>query len=362
MNILVNCAALHDRGGLSVAKEFLNEVSSSAFLKDKKINLYVVCSDNRLLKYENENIKIYCFEEYKKSFFKKAIFEIFFLKRFIREHGIKILLSLQNTGINSRKLKQYVMIHQPIPFSDISYKSLEVKNIIKYSILLRYYYKLNINKYDTVFVQTDWMKKSIINNYRFRNKIYVIRPGNVNIRRCSEKLPHKADEILSSCAHPRFIYVTNTEKYKNNDRLIKAVDSYNKKNEKKVYLFLTISGKSTDYVKYLGKIPHESMYELYKNCDALIFASLLETLGLPILEAYDAGLDVLVSDIDYAHEICKENAVYFNPYFVDDICRAISTYLSSSHKKIDHKASEGVKLPYLEFIKIIYNDSKSILL
>ena len=53
---------------------------------------------------------------------------------------------------------------------------------------------------------------------------------------------------------------------------------------------------------------------LYEKTVALIFASIAEGFGLPIVEALQRGSEVICSDIPVFHEIAGENAIYFDPF------------------------------------------------
>ena len=53
----------------------------------------------------------------------------------------------------------------------------------------------------------------------------------------------------------------------------------------------------------LGKISHDEVFEIYGRSKALLFPSLKESLGLPLIEANQLGLKVLVSNLPFANDI-----------------------------------------------------------
>ena len=72
-------------------------------------------------------------------------------------------------------------------------------------------------------------------------------------------------------------------------------------------------------VKFLGYVPDEQMPALYPGAKALVFPSLFEGFGLPILEAQASGCPVLTSNISSMPEVAGKGALLVDPYSVDDI-------------------------------------------
>ena len=68
------------------------------------------------------------------------------------------------------------------------------------------------------------------------------------------------------------------------------------------------------------------LHSAYKECDALIAASLIEGFGLPLIEAARAGKTLIVSDIPAFREICGERAIYFTPGKSDELAEILRTY------------------------------------
>lgn len=77
-----------------------------------------------------------------------------------------------------------------------------------------------------------------------------------------------------------------------------------------------------DEVVFLGRIPQSQMGDLYRMCDLLIFPSLCESFGFPMLEALCYGLPVVAAKTPVNEEICADAAVYYNP---EDIASGISS-------------------------------------
>lgn len=72
-------------------------------------------------------------------------------------------------------------------------------------------------------------------------------------------------------------------------------------------------------VKFLGHVPDEDLPALYSGAEALLFPSLFEGFGLPILEAQACGCPVLTSNVSSMPEVAGRGAIFVNPYDIDDI-------------------------------------------
>lgn len=59
-----------------------------------------------------------------------------------------------------------------------------------------------------------------------------------------------------------------------------------------------------------GIVPFDQLASVYGLCRAIIYPSVNESLGLGIVEAVEAGCDVIVSDLPFAHAICKPSEVF----------------------------------------------------
>ena len=92
---------------------------------------------------------------------------------------------------------------------------------------------------------------------------------------------------------------------------------------------LANEGLSTK-VRFLGSVPSEKLLTLYSQAEMLVFPSLEETFGLPLIEAMAAGLPVVASNTSVMPEICEDAACYFDPFDVADITRAMVRVLTDT--------------------------------
>jgi glycosyltransferase involved in cell wall biosynthesis len=73
----------------------------------------------------------------------------------------------------------------------------------------------------------------------------------------------------------------------------------------------------------VGSLKEHQLAAYYRHSDALLLPTLLESFSGTYLEAMHFDRPILTSDADFAHEVCSDAAVYFDPRDPDDICAAI---------------------------------------
>ena len=88
-------------------------------------------------------------------------------------------------------------------------------------------------------------------------------------------------------------------------------------------------------VHLLGHVSDNELKALYENALALIFPSLYEGFGLPILEAMRCGCPVLCSNAASLPEVGGSAALYFDPLDVDEMNSVIKNFLADPALQLD---------------------------
>ena len=76
-----------------------------------------------------------------------------------------------------------------------------------------------------------------------------------------------------------------------------------------------------------GRLRDSELLEAYRRCDFVMFASLYEGFGLPILEAQATGRPVITSNFGAMAEAAGEGAFLVDPFSVESIRSAVTTLL-----------------------------------
>ena len=78
-------------------------------------------------------------------------------------------------------------------------------------------------------------------------------------------------------------------------------------------------------VVLLGYLPEHELGILFQNAKALVFPSLYEGFGIPLLEAMQAGVPVACSNATSLPEVGGDSVLYFTPTDTQEILQAIET-------------------------------------
>jgi glycosyltransferase involved in cell wall biosynthesis len=85
--------------------------------------------------------------------------------------------------------------------------------------------------------------------------------------------------------------------------------------------------KAAQHIQFIGYVPIDLMPSLYREATALVFPSLYEGFGIPLLEAMACGCPVLCSNTSSMPEVCADAALYFDPHDTTAIKDTITTLL-----------------------------------
>lgn len=80
----------------------------------------------------------------------------------------------------------------------------------------------------------------------------------------------------------------------------------------------------TGWIKCTGFLSEEQMHQAYAEADALLFLSLTESYGFPLIEAMFIGLPIICPNLPYARALCGDQAIYFEASDIQSLRNACS--------------------------------------
>jgi glycosyltransferase involved in cell wall biosynthesis len=132
---------------------------------------------------------------------------------------------------------------------------------------------------------------------------------------------------------PFFLFPANPWPHKNHARLLAAFDRFCRYRGVGVPLVLTGNRDGFDEIarpyedlpiRHLGFVRPEFLRALYRKALALVYVTLFEGFGIPLLEAYAAGTPVVCSDTTSLPEVAAGAALLCPPTDVDAIAAALA--------------------------------------
>jgi glycosyltransferase involved in cell wall biosynthesis len=152
-----------------------------------------------------------------------------------------------------------------------------------------------------------------------------------------------------------FIYPSYAYKYKNHNNLMKAFELLSKD---RIYpklllaldtkidadLVVQIKNRAEKYNLNIDQLLNKGPKEIsktYQNAGCLIWPSLTESFGLPIVEASRNGLDIIASDLEYIKDLIDiSNTYLFDPNDHYSIAETIKHYFyEQSRNNQNHRIS-----------------------
>lgn len=103
-------------------------------------------------------------------------------------------------------------------------------------------------------------------------------------------------------------------------------------------------------VENVGNVPHAQVRQLYDRADALIYPSTFESFGLPLIEAMQAGLPVLASELDYVRDVLDPEQT-FDPESAVSIARAVKRFLGIEEQPLPLQDAVGFMRDILGKVK-----------
>ncbi|MCG6134912.1 MAG: glycosyltransferase family 4 protein [Nostoc sp. LLA-1] len=151
-----------------------------------------------------------------------------------------------------------------------------------------------------------------------------------------------------------FLYVGRHDPYKNLHRLIAAFAGLSNQGEYELWLAGPIDPRHTPalqtqvaelgithQVKFLNYVPYSELPKIIHGAIALVFPSLWEGFGFPVLEAMACGTPVITSNVSSLPEVAGDAAILINPHNTAEITNAMQMIAEDMQVR-SHLSTQGI--------------------
>jgi glycosyltransferase involved in cell wall biosynthesis len=218
-------------------------------------------------------------------------------------------VSLHDVSPNVGPFRQAVYCHNPSPFFRVTLSDTWFEpSLFLFQVGYALLYRVRLRRNCAVVVQQSWLREEFRRWVGPSTRIIVAHPS---VAAGAAGAPRKP---LSS-GRATFLYPALPRAFKNFELICAAVQQLELNPQWRSEVILTISGAENRYarwitrrysklrtLRFVGRQTREQLDRLYASADCLLFPSRMETWGLPITEAKQFDLPMLVANLPYARE------------------------------------------------------------
>ena len=353
MKILINTATTFKGGGIQVANSFLEEC------KNIPKHEYIVILSDTLRKQIKQ-------EDFPSNF---TFYEINY------RPATRVFNLKNRTGIFNTIEKK----HRPdvvFTTSGPSYWNSKAPHLVGYNLPHYIYPESSFFETYSAFKKVRWFFKGEMIKFFFRrdSDAFVAQTDDVRDRVKQLFKTNKVFTVTNTCNTIYFgeYPVVNKLPKKNRDKefrllllsahylhknfmvIPKVIEELKRRDVYNVKFIITISDdkineyftkEQQNYIYNLGRVPMIECPALYKECDAMFLPTLLECFSASYPEAMAMNKPILTSDLGFAHSVCADAALYFNPNDAVDITDRILALQSNKvlYNNLINKGKERLK-------------------
>jgi glycosyltransferase involved in cell wall biosynthesis len=212
-------------------------------------------------------------------------------------------------------------------------------------------YRAHCERAQLVVAMTSWGRRDFIESYGLAPEKVTVVPGGSVLREYPAPTPADLDQLRSRLSLPDsfLLYPAQTWPHKNHARLLESLARV--RDETGTVIPLVCPGRQTrDYrrirelveslglaetTSFPGFVSSLELRGLYELGTALVFPSRFEGWGLPVCEAFDAGLPVASSTATGLPDVVGDAGLLFDPDDVSEMARQVHRLWTDADLRAD---------------------------
>ena len=263
----------------------------------------------------------------------------FIVPLFLAKHKPNLFLSMEGFLSLFSSCKQLPVIY------DINFEHKPEDLALKNRLYFRFFFRHFARKSARIATISEYSKQDIATFYNISpQKIDNVSCGiNSNFYPLSDTEIEAARQKWSD-GKPYFFFVGSMHPRKNIQRLIQAFNLFKQQNNSDIKLVLAgaILWKTEEMqecyhqspykndIVFTGRLTDAELQQALGAAFALSFVPIFEGFGLPIVEAFQAKVPVICSNVTSMPEVAGDAALLVNPFEVQEIATAMQQMLTNT--------------------------------
>lgn len=224
----------------------------------------------------------------------------------------------------------------------------------------QYYMPRFAKKAARIATVSEFSKQDIIRQYGVSaDKVDVVYNGAKEVYQPISKDAASSVRVKIANGENYFVYVGSIHPRKNVGRLLQAYDKFKATTGSKMKLVI-VGRKAWDYgdvdaaynnmqhkgeVIFTGHVPPAELGQIVAAAYAMVYVSLFEGFGIPIIEAMSCNVPVITSNITSMPEAAGDAALLVNPHSVEEIADAMQKLATDDNlrNELIQKGKQQVK-------------------
>ncbi|WP_152184251.1 glycosyltransferase [Sulfurimonas indica] len=339
MHILLNALGIQDSGGITVLEKVLDECQNSQY------NFFIYCNDNenieKLIK-KYKSIENFHFKKMKiKNFFHRLFIENIFFKKVVQQYNIDLAYNFSGSAQFFLHVPQLTKVHNLLFYSkkidSVYLQKREYLKWLKQIFFKRIVFHAMLRQVKYVEVQSIHVKEAIREFLDISHKEFFIK-SDIDITPQSFLEPKVYDFSKKvrflyivgphfEYLHKNFLDFTEAMSVLHNNNLDFEIDvTLTKEQLQSSHLWNKELNYKTNFLGYIDTKKETS--KIFRENTILISTSVVETLGLHVIEAIQNGVIAFAPNDSYAKSVYGDDIITYTLFDVSSLVRTIEKLLS----------------------------------
>lgn len=344
MKLLINILGIQDSGGITVLEKLLNEI------KDSKYYYLIICNQNqnienlvkRFTNYKNLEFKVIP----SKGFLNRIYYENIIFRKIIKEKNIDLVYNFSGTSQYFLPKIQLTKVHNLLFYSkklDFFYfKNKKHLDWLKQVFLKRIVFHSMLQQTKYIEIQSNHVKENISNFIDISNKNFFVK-SDIEVNLDMFESPRQYDFTKKI----RYLYIVGPhfshlhKNFKDFVDIMKLLD----KQKSSFEIVITLSKEqlhSSEFwdqsldkkTFFLGYISKDEIKKQFTDNTILISTSIIETIGLHVIEALQNGILTIVPNEIYSNCVYGHNILKYEISNIESLLNMIKAIYLFDNDKI----------------------------